>query len=110
MPRQKKSRRLKGKLDIKTGSKKNFIATEDKGKIPSKNKLKKHKNKPKSAYQKHLDATNQKDESTGINRPHTKASPEEAVEAKQSEELKQNSKEPKNFEDLSGDELLDLLG
>ena len=53
MSRTKKSRRIKGKLNIKTGSKKAFIAPGDKGKIPSQNKLAKHKkNRQKSAYEK----------------------------------------------------------
>lgn len=55
MSRTKKSRRLKGKLDIKTGSKKNFIERGQKGRIPSKNKLAKHSEKLKSAFKKHLE-------------------------------------------------------
>ncbi|WLD59582.1 hypothetical protein NFC81_07315 [Salinispirillum sp. LH 10-3-1] len=55
MSREKKSRRLKGKLDIKTGSKKNFIERGQKGRIPSKNKLAKHGDKQQSAYKKHLE-------------------------------------------------------
>lgn len=55
MSRAKKSRRLKGKLDIKTGSKKNFIERGQKGRIPSKNKLAKHGDKQQSAYKKYLE-------------------------------------------------------
>lgn len=55
MSRTKKSRRLKDKLDIKTGSKKNFIERGQKGRIPSKNKLAKHPDKLKSAFKKHLE-------------------------------------------------------
>lgn len=55
MSRDKKTRRLKGKLNIKTGSKKNFILDNDMGKIPSKNKLAKHKNRLKSAFEKAKD-------------------------------------------------------
>lgn len=55
MSREKKSRRLKGKIDIKTGSKKNFIERGQKGRIPSKNKLAKHGDKQQSAYKKHLE-------------------------------------------------------
>lgn len=55
MSRDKKTRRLKGKLNIKSGSKKNFIGDGELGKIPSKNKLAKHKNRPKSAFQKAMD-------------------------------------------------------
>lgn len=55
MARSKKTRRLKGKLDVKTGSKKSFINQGEMGKIPSKNKLAKHKNRQKSAYQKYVE-------------------------------------------------------
>jgi hypothetical protein len=58
MSRDKKTRRLKGKLNVKTGSKKNFILDNDMGKIPSKNKLAKHKHRLKSAYQKSLESVN----------------------------------------------------
>lgn len=58
MSRDKKTRRLKGKLNVKTGSKKNFILDNDMGKIPSKNKLAKHKNRLKSAFQKAKDDPN----------------------------------------------------
>lgn len=55
MSRDKKNRRLKGKLTVKTGSKKNFIGDGELGKIPSKNKLAKHKTRLKSAFQKGID-------------------------------------------------------
>jgi len=56
MSHSKKTRRLKGKLDIKTGSKKSFINPSELGKMPSKNKLAKHKNRQKSAYQKFIES------------------------------------------------------
>jgi len=56
MSHSKKTRKLKGKLDIKTGSKKSFINPSELGKMPSKNKLSKHKNRQKSAYQKFIES------------------------------------------------------
>lgn len=56
MSHSKKTRRIKGKLDIKTGSKKSFINSSEMGKMPSKNKLAKHKNRQKSAYQKSIES------------------------------------------------------
>lgn len=53
MSRQKKTRRLKGKLKVKTGSRKNFIEPGQKGKIPAPNRLAKHQRQP-SAYEKFL--------------------------------------------------------
>ena len=53
MSRQKKTRRLKGKLNVKTGSRKNFIEPGQKGKIPAPNRLAKHRRQP-SAYEKFL--------------------------------------------------------
>lgn len=53
MSRQKKTRRLKGKLKIKTGSRKNFIEPGQKGRIPAPNRLAKHQ-KQRSAYAKFL--------------------------------------------------------
>lgn len=53
MSRQKKTRRLKGKLKVKTGSRKNFIEPGQKGKIPAPNRLAKHQRQP-SAYEKSL--------------------------------------------------------
>lgn len=55
MSRQKKTRRLKGKLNVKTGSRKNFIEPGQKGKIPAPNRLAKHRRQP-SAYEKFLAA------------------------------------------------------
>jgi hypothetical protein len=52
MARTKKSRSMKDRFNIKTGSKKDFIESEKMGSIPSKNKLAKHKNRQKSAYEK----------------------------------------------------------
>ncbi|MCH8550655.1 MAG: hypothetical protein LAT62_01885 [Natronospirillum sp.] len=53
MSRKKKTRRLKDRLSVKTGSKKNFLKDGQKGQIPSKNRLAKH-SRQKSAYEKHL--------------------------------------------------------
>ena len=59
MSRVKKSKRIKDKLGIKTGSKKSFIAPGEYGKIPSKNKLAKHKkNRKKSAFEKFIENQN----------------------------------------------------
>ena len=55
MSRQKKTRSMKGKLNIKTGSRKNFIEPGQKGKIPAPNRLAKHRRIP-SAYEKFLAA------------------------------------------------------
>jgi len=53
MSRSKKSRSLKSKVSLKTGSKSKILDEDgNRGKIPSKNKLSKHKKKPKSAYAK----------------------------------------------------------
>ena len=54
MSRKKKTRRLKDKLTVKTGSRKNFLKPGQKGRIPSKNRLAKHQ-RQKSAYEKHLE-------------------------------------------------------
>ncbi len=109
MPRQKKSRRLKGKLNLKTGSKKDFIASEDKGKIPSKNKLAKHKKRPKSAYQKYLEQTGKSDESAGsVQQPEVVESAEQNIDSLEPQEVIKPEKK-KSFDDLSGDELLDML-
>ena len=59
MSHSKKNRRIKGKLDIKTGSKKSFINSSELGNMPSKNKLAKHKNRQKSAYQKSIENQDQ---------------------------------------------------
>lgn len=53
MSRLKKTRRLKGKLNIKSGSRKNFIEAGQKGKIPAPNRLAKHDRQP-STYEKYL--------------------------------------------------------
>lgn len=58
MSRKKKTRRLKDKLSVKTGSKKNFLKAGQKGRIPSKNRLAKHQ-RQKSAYEKHLEQQNE---------------------------------------------------
>lgn len=113
MSRAKKSRRMKGKVGIKTGSKKNFIKPGDLGKIPSKNKLSKHKStKQKSAYEKYLEETGQLDTSNGKQAiaqrihqaKHQKVLAERDVAVKTHEEEREESKD---FNEMSGEELLD---
>ncbi|MEJ2042936.1 MAG: hypothetical protein P8X89_06650 [Reinekea sp.] len=109
MSRSKKSRTMKGKLGVKTGSKKDFIKEDEKGKIPSHNRLSKHKNRQKSAYQRFLDEHKLKDTSSGqseIKQRLKKA--EENVKAAEKQTKKQE-KSLKDFNRLSGDELLDLF-
>lgn len=111
MSRSKKSRTMKGKLSIKTGSKKDFIQQGEKGKIPSHNRLAKHKKRQKSAYQQFLEETKQKDTSSGqkvIQKRLQKA--QEQVKTAETKVTKRSEKPKKAFNDLSGDELLDLLG
>lgn len=105
MTRKKKSRSLKGKLNVKTGSKKNLINSNDKGKIPSKNKLSKHKKRQKSSYQKHLDSNPELKIEVA-----TKPKPEAKVADTVKEEAPVQEPKSKSFDDLSGDDLLDLLG
>jgi len=112
MSRRKKSRSLKDRLGIKTGSKKNFISDADKGKIPSKNRLAKHKHRSKSAYAKFLEENQGTDTSAG----HGQVTPENEDTAKASEprtepvplphEADSDDPEMPDFDEMTGDELL----
>lgn len=107
MSRRKKSRSLKDKLNVKTGSKKDFIGQSEKGRIPSHNRLAKHKNRPKSAYQQHIEENQLKDTSAGSARPaETQAPREEKIDIHTPVSPVEPSDEP-GFDELSGDELLD---
>jgi len=104
MSRAKKTRSLKGKLKVKTGSKKDFIGKGEKGRIPSHNRLAKHKKRQKSVYQKHLEENNLTDSSAGAPKPGPTPAP--AVEPEE-EPVQQNDAETEvGFDELSGDELL----
>jgi len=110
MARSKKSRGLKGKIAVKTGSKKDFIKQGEMGKIPSHNRLTKHKGKKlKSAYQMFLEENNQKDTTSGHN--NVKQRLEKAEETAKTAEttVKRKEKTVKDFNQLSGDELLDMF-
>ena len=108
MSRRKKSRSLKDRLGIKTGSKKTFISKGDKGKIPSKNRLAKHKNRSKSAYAKFLEENRGKDTSAGQGpvKP-TVASTVDPKSAQFSEPEPLDDPDTADFDELSGDELLE---
>ena len=103
MSRKKKSRSLKNKLQIKTGSKRSFIASEDLGKIPSKNKLSKHKKRQKSAYQKYLEQQKLKDTSAGNPSAHQTDKRITEKNTASSDHKQQPLK--KDFEQLNDDEL-----
>ncbi|TCS42432.1 hypothetical protein [Reinekea marinisedimentorum] len=109
MSRSKKSRRMKGKAGIKTGSKKDFIKEGELGKIPSHNRLAKHKKKQKSAYQRYLEENNLKDTTSGQNKIRERL--KKAEETHQTADIKPEKKEKqkKDFNQLSGDELLDMF-
>lgn len=113
MSRSKKTRTMKGKLNVKTGSKKDFIRDDEKGKIPSHNRLAKHKKRQKSAYQRFLEENNQKDTSSGQNtvKQRLKKAEENAKAADNAKKkaTKDDEKSLKDFNRLSGDELLDLF-
>lgn len=66
MSRKKKTRSLKDKLTVKTGSRKNFLKPGQKGQIPSKNKLAKHTQRQKSAYEKFLEQQAQQENTDDI--------------------------------------------
>lgn len=106
MSRKKKSRSLKGKLNVKTGSKKDLIGRGEKGKIPSHNRLAKHSKRQQSAYQKHLAATQGKDTSAGkASRPEAR----DPIESK--DDTGEANSEPMeqpdaSFDQLSAEELL----
>lgn len=110
MARSKKTRRLKDRVSVKTGSKKDFIKQGERGKIPSHNRLEKHKKKKlKSAYQRYLEEHGLKDTSSGqeaIRERIKKA--DEIVKAVEEKPVKKE-KIVKDFDQLSGDELLDLF-
>jgi len=110
MSRSKKSRTLKARIGVKTGSKKDFIKQGEMGKIPSHNRLEKHKkNKQKSAYQLSLEETGGTDTSSGQNKVDQRLEiAEESVSAAEKVPEKKE-KETKDFNQLSGDELLDMF-
>lgn len=109
MSRSKKTRRMKDKIGLKTGSKKDFIKDGEKGKIPSHNRLAKHKKRQKSAYQRFLDEHKLKDTTSGQQtiKERLKKAEEKAKAADTKPEKKEKSL--KDFNRLSGDELLDLF-
>jgi hypothetical protein len=110
MSRRKKSRSLKDRLGVKTGSKQSFIGQGEKGKIPSKNRLAKHKNRSKSAYAKFLEENQGKDTSAGQG---PKKIPDKADNRGESQIEYQHIPDTEaelddvNFDELSGEELLD---
>ena len=105
MSRRKKTRSLKGKLNVKTGSKKDLIGRGEKGKIPSHNRLAKHTKRQQSAYQKHLAATQGKDTSAGTAKPTPKeTAPAQEYDAES--EADQLSQPEASFDQLSAEELL----
>ncbi len=111
MARSKKSRRLKDKIGVKTGSKKDFIKQGELGKIPSHNRLDKHKkHKQKSAYQRYLEENGQKDTSSGQENVRERLKKaEETIQTVEKAVKKKEDKETKDFNRLSGDELLDMF-
>lgn len=106
MSRKKKSRSLKGKLNVKTGSKKDLIGRSEKGKIPSHNRLAKHTRRQQSAYQKHLAATQGKDTSAGVPPKSASIKPIEAEEYVPEADSDQHEQSDANFDQLSAEELL----
>ena len=112
MARSKKTRTMKNKLSVKTGSKKDFIKQGEKGKIPSHKRLDKHKKtKQKSAYQQFLEENNLKDTSSGQNTVQQRINNAEEIAkaADTKPEKVEKEKSRKDFNQLSGDELLDLF-
>jgi len=110
MSRAKKSRTMKGKLGVKTGSKKDFIKQGEMGKIPSHNRLAKHKKtKQKSAYQRFLEETNKKDTSSGQQTIRQRLNKIEENSKVADTKPKKEEKPKKDFSQLSGDELLDMF-
>jgi hypothetical protein len=100
---------MKGRAGIKTGSKKDFIKEGELGKIPSHNRLAKHKKKQKSAYQRYLEENNLKDSSSGQNKVRERLKKaEENSKSAETEPMKEE-KQTKDFNQLSGDELLDMF-
>lgn len=112
MSRSKKSRTMKGKLNIKTGSKKDFFKEGEKGNIPSHNRLAKHKKKKqKSAYQRFLEENNKVDTTSGQQtiKQRLKKAEENAKRDDKPKSKPEKEKSLKDFNQLSGDELLDLF-
>lgn len=111
MSRSKKSRSMKDRIGVKTGSKKDFIKQGEKGKIPSHNRLAKHKKRQKSAYQQFLEDNNMKDTTSG--QQAVKQRLKEAEETVSTSTVETETEKPKesakDFNQLSGDELLDLF-
>lgn len=109
MSRSKKTRTMKGKMGVKTGSKKDFIKDGEKGKIPSHNRLAKHKKRQKSAYQRFLEENQMKDTSSGQNSVKQRLNKAEEIVETAEKETKKKEKSSKDFNRLSGDELLDMF-
>lgn len=103
MSRRKKTRSLKNKVNVKTGSKKDFIGKGEKGRIPTHNRLAKHKKRQKSAYQKHLEENKLADSSAGNTGPSPSPAP---ARAEEQEAAPEPSDADVGFDELSGDELL----
>lgn len=100
---------MKDRVGIKTGSKKDFIKQGEMGKIPSHNRLAKHKKKQKSAYQQYLAENSLKDTSSGQQKVRERL--KKAEENLQKADIKQRKedKPTKDFNQLTGDELLQLF-
>lgn len=109
MSRSKKSRRMKDRVSVKTGSKKDFIKQGEMGKIPSHNRLAKHKKKQKSAYQRYLEENNLKDTSSGKNEVRERIKKAEENRKAAETKPKKKDKQVKDFNRLSGDELLEMF-
>lgn len=109
MSRGKKSRTMKGKLNIKTGSKKDFIKEGELGKIPSKNRLAKHKKRQKSVYHRFLEENNQIDTTSGHQSVRERLKKHEEKEVAADIKVSKKEKPSKDFNELSGDELLDMF-
>ena len=90
MSRSKKSRSLKSKVSLKTGSKSKILDEDgNRGNIPSKNKLSKHKKKPKSAYAKAMSAKGKSNEPEAIKvvpHPFKEALKQRALEEEQAQD------------------------
>ncbi|WP_040556698.1 hypothetical protein [Reinekea blandensis] len=109
MARKKKSRTMKDKIGVKTGSKKDFIKQGEKGKIPSHNRLSKHKKRQKSAYQRFLEENQIKDTTSGIQSVKQRLKKAEENAKGVAKPADKPEKTLKDFNRLSGDELLDLF-
>lgn len=109
MSRRKKSRTMKDKIGVKTGSKKDFIKQGEKGKIPSHNRLSKHKKRQKSAYQRFLEENQLKDTTSGQQAIKERLKKAEETAKAAEKPADKPEKTLKDFNRLSGDELLDLF-